>query len=87
MLQNADKFYRAQITKRREVSNDLWAFQANPNGEYQFKPGQYATLGVVTPEKVLERAYSIVSAPHEKFLEFFIAVSYTHLTLPTNREV
>ncbi len=38
----------------------------------QVSPGQYATLGVVSAEKQHERPYSIVSAPHEKFLEFFI---------------
>ena len=40
-------------------------------GNSRIAPGQYATLGVVTPEKHHERPYSIVSAPHEKFLEFF----------------
>jgi len=72
MLPIADKFYRARITKRREVSSDLWVIRADPGGAYPFVPGQYATLGVVTPEKHHERAYSIVSAPHESFLEFFI---------------
>jgi ferredoxin--NADP+ reductase len=72
MLPSSDKFYRARITKRRDISNDLWVIRADPGGEYQFVPGQYATLGVVSHEKHLERAYSIASAPHEKFLEFFI---------------
>jgi ferredoxin--NADP+ reductase len=72
MIPIAGKFYRARITKRRDVSNDLWVIRADPGGEYPFVPGQYATLGVVTPEQHLERAYSIASAPHENFLEFFI---------------
>ena len=72
MLPGADKFYHARITKRRDISSDLWVIRADPGGEYAFLPGQYATLGVVTPEKHLERAYSIASAPHERFLEFFI---------------
>jgi len=72
MIPIADKFYRARIMKRRDVSGDLWVIRADPGGEYPFVSGQYATLGVVTPEKHHERAYSIVSAPHEKFLEFFI---------------
>jgi ferredoxin--NADP+ reductase len=46
--------------------------QVDPGGEFPFVPGQYATLGVIAPEKHYERAYSIVSAPHEKFVEFFI---------------
>jgi len=72
MLPSSDKYYSARIVKRRDISSDLWVIQADPGGEYQFKPGQYATLGVVAHEKHHERAYSIASAPHEKFLEFFI---------------
>lgn len=71
-LSSGDKFYRARITERRDISDDLWVIRVAPGGEYVFVPGQYATLGVVAPEKHYERAYSIASAPHEKFLEFFI---------------
>src|ERR1700687_4541499 len=67
-----DKFYSARIIERRDISDDLWVVRVDPGGEYRYEPGQYATLGVVTPEKHHERAYSIVSAPHEKLLEFFI---------------
>jgi len=72
MAPSNDKFYRARIIERRDISDDLWAIRVDPGGEYSFLPGQYATLGVVTPEKHYERAYSIVSAPHERFLEFFV---------------
>lgn len=72
MLPTSDKFYRARITKRRDVSNELWVIRADPGGEFPYVPGQYATLGVVSHEKHHERAYSIVSAPHEQHLEFFI---------------
>jgi len=72
MIPAVEKFYRARITKRRDISSDLWVIRADPGGAYPFVPGQYATLGVVTPGKHLERAYSIVSAPHEGYLEFFI---------------
>jgi len=44
----------------------------DPGGEFRYRSGQYATLGVVTPQKHYERAYSIVSAPQEKLLEFFV---------------
>jgi ferredoxin/flavodoxin---NADP+ reductase len=69
---SGDKFYSARIVERRDISKDLWVIRVDPGGEYRYEPGQYATLGVVTPEKLHERAYSIVSAPHEKLLEFFI---------------
>ena len=64
-------FYSAQIVERREISGDLWAIRVDPGGEFTYRSGQYATLGVVTPEKHHERPYSIVSAPHEKIIEFF----------------
>jgi ferredoxin--NADP+ reductase len=66
------KFYSARILERRDLSGDLWVIRVDPGGEFPYRAGQYATLGVVTPEKRYERAYSIVSAPHEKLLEFFI---------------
>ena len=40
-----------------------------PEG-YSFKPGQYCTIG----SQGIERAYSIVSAPHEETLELFVEV-------------
>lgn len=72
MPAGGDKFYSARIVERRDLSTDLWVIHVDPGGEFQYEPGQYATLGVVTPEKHYERAYSIVSAPHEKLLEFFV---------------
>lgn len=72
MLPSNDKYVSARIVKRRDISNDLWVIRADPGGDFPFVPGQYATLGVIAHEKHHERAYSIASAPHEKFLEFFI---------------
>jgi ferredoxin--NADP+ reductase len=71
MSPSEDKFYRAQIVERRDVAEDLWSIRVSPSGEFTYKPGQYATLGVITPEKHIERAYSIVSAPSEPLVEFF----------------
>lgn len=62
----------ARIIERRDLSDDLWTIRVDPCGEFTYRAGQYATLGIVTPEKHYERPYSIVSAPHETFLEFFI---------------
>jgi len=72
MTPSVEKYYSARIIERRDISDDLWVLRVDPGGEYNFVAGQYATLGVVTPEKHYERAYSIVSAPHENFLEFFV---------------
>lgn len=67
-----DKFFRARITKRREIAADLWVIRVDPGGEFRFAPGQYATVGVEGQGKLIERAYSIVSAPYESELEIFI---------------
>ncbi len=72
MLPSSDKFYSARILDRREISEDLWIMRIDPGGEFKYLPGQYATLGVASEDKRLERPYSIASAPHEKFLEFFV---------------
>lgn len=72
MSPSDEKFYRARITHREEFSSDLWKIRIDPGGDFQFVAGQYATLGVRTHEKLVERAYSIVSSPYEKELEIFI---------------
>ncbi len=66
-----DKFYRATILKRSDFASDLWMIRVDASGPFTFKPGQYATLGVQTEVKRIERAYSIVSSPLETELEFF----------------
>jgi len=66
-----DKFYRAKITQRTDFAPDLWSVRVEPGGEFCFRPGQYATLGVRGADRRSERAYSIVSSPHEKEIEFF----------------
>jgi ferredoxin/flavodoxin---NADP+ reductase len=67
-----DKFFRARITQRADFSEDLWMIRVDPGGEFHFIAGQYATLGVQTPQKLVERPYSIVSSPYEKEVEFFL---------------
>ena len=66
-----DKFYRATITQRVDFAPDLWIIRIAPGGAFPFQPGQYATLGVETAEKRMERPYSIVSSPYESEIEFF----------------
>ncbi len=67
-----NKFYRAKITQRKDLAQDLWLIRAEPGGDFRFTAGQYATLGVENSGKLIERPYSIVSSPYEKELEFFI---------------
>jgi ferredoxin--NADP+ reductase len=68
----ADKFYHARITERKDFSADLWMIRIDPGGEFKFTAGQYATLGVETPQRLVEKPYSIVSSPYEKLIELFI---------------
>ena len=62
------KLPRARLTERTDITDDLMVIKLRPDIQFDFKAGQYCTLGIDT----LERAYSIVSAPHEPELEIFI---------------
>jgi ferredoxin--NADP+ reductase len=66
-----DKFYRATVTRRNDFTSDLWTMRIRPDGDFSFKPGQYATLCLNGTARRLERPYSIVSSPEEDELEFF----------------
>jgi len=66
-----ERFYDAEVTKRADFAPDLWMFRIRSGGEFNFVPGQFATLGVVEEGKRIERPYSIASAPSEDEVEFF----------------
>jgi ferredoxin--NADP+ reductase len=72
MAPSPDKHYQARILERRDLSPDLWTIRIDPGGPFEFRAGQYATLGVERDGKRIERAYSIVSSPYEESLEFFL---------------
>ena len=60
---------RAQLVERVDYTDDLMVIKLEPQDlDFNFKPGQYCTLGL----EGIERAYSIVSAPHEALLEIFV---------------
>lgn len=51
------------------------SFRLRRDPGYVFAPGQFARIGLVKEDgETIWRAYSIVSAPHEPFLEFFLLV-------------
>jgi ferredoxin--NADP+ reductase len=77
-----DKHYHARITKRVEFASDLWMIRVDPGSEFSFTPGQYATLGAERDGRRVERAYSIVSSPYEKELEFFFELVPEGATTP-----
>src|SRR6266850_402169 len=72
MAPSPDKHYQARILERRDLSPDLWIVRIDPGGPFEFRAGQYATLGVERDGKRIERAYSIVSSPYEESLEIFV---------------
>ena len=69
---HADKYMLAPITRRQDYSPTLWSVWMKPPEALGFKAGQYVAFGVDNNNKVLERAFSIVSSPYEPELEFFI---------------
>ncbi|HEV3062665.1 MAG TPA: FAD-binding oxidoreductase [Vicinamibacterales bacterium] len=78
----SDTFTHATITTRVDISNDLWRILVDPGGQFPFAAGQYATLGASTAHGLVERAYSIVSSPHERELEFFFELVPDGQTTP-----
>ena len=62
------KLPRARLVARKDVADDLMVIKLHPDVDFTFKAGQYCTLGFGS----VERAYSIVSAPHEPELEIFV---------------
>jgi len=65
------KHANVSIVERRDHTADLWSIRVRYEDEFPFTPGQYATLGVPRGERLVERAYSIVSDPSEDTIEFF----------------
>lgn len=59
---------RTTVVERRDITDDLMVIKLEPEIEFSFKAGQYCTLGLGS----IERAYSIVSSPHEDYLEIFV---------------
>src|SRR5688572_18466362 len=62
----------AELIERRDVSANLAILRFRVAGRLSFTAGQYATVGIAVDGGVVERPYSIVSSPHEPFLEFLI---------------
>ncbi|MSQ31620.1 MAG: hypothetical protein EXR59_00020 [Dehalococcoidia bacterium] len=58
----------AEVTYRKDYTEDIFVLRLKTNHPYAFKAGQYCTLGIGE----VERAYSIVSAPDEKEIELII---------------
>jgi NAD(P)H-flavin reductase len=67
-IKRAKKLAEVKVVRRTDVTPDLLTMWIEKPDGYTFKPGQYCTIG----RDGIERAYSIVSAPHEESLELFV---------------
>jgi ferredoxin--NADP+ reductase len=67
-----DRFFRARITERVDFAPDLWMFRVRTGEDFNFVPGQFVSLGLEIDGKRIERPYSVVSAPSESEVEFFL---------------
>jgi ferredoxin--NADP+ reductase len=72
MSSSPDKFQVATVVSRQDYAADLWSIRVLPEARLEFKPGQYATLGLEdSVHRLHEKPYSIVSSPAEEEIEFF----------------
>lgn len=69
---DGSRYTRAELIERVDFSEDLAVFRFDPEESLDFVPGQYATIGMEDGDKKILRPYSVVSAPHERELEFFL---------------
>jgi len=64
-----------RILHVRSWTASLWSLRISKPEDFVFTPGHYARLGLpVGDETAVWRAYSIVSAPAENFLEFLVTL-------------
>lgn len=75
-------YLSATITVRRDFAEDLATFHLRPDERLEFEPGQYATLALEIGGKLVKRAYSIASAPHEDGLEFYVECVHDGVLTP-----
>jgi ferredoxin--NADP+ reductase len=68
------KHLKGIVTKRRDVTSDLWIVRVRPETSISFLPGQYVTIGLPAGDRLVERPYTVASPPDEPELEFFLEV-------------
>ncbi|WP_296251817.1 ferredoxin--NADP reductase [Pseudomonas sp. UBA4194] len=75
MTASADKFTRQTILEVTPLTPSLFTLRTTRDAGFRFVAGQFARLGVTKADgSVVWRAYSMVSSPHDEFLEFFSIV-------------
>jgi ferredoxin--NADP+ reductase len=74
-MDHEDRFVPARILWMRRWSPRLLSFRLEREPGFRFVPGQFARLGLKTPDGVpVWRAYSMASASWDEYLEFYSIV-------------
>jgi ferredoxin/flavodoxin---NADP+ reductase len=66
------KHVRGVVFERQDLTPDLWIVRLRTEEPIPFVAGQYLTVGLPENNKLVERPYSVASAPEERELEFFV---------------
>ena len=75
MTVSAQKFTRQQLLSVHAWSPKLFSLRCTRDPGFRFRAGQFVRLGVRKASgSIIWRASSVVSAPHDEFLEFFSIV-------------
>jgi len=75
MTVSEEKFTRQTLSDVHVWSPSLFSLRCSRDPGFRFRAGQFARLGVRKADgSLVWRAYSMVSAPHDEFLEFFSIV-------------
>lgn len=72
MTVSDEKFTRQRLLEVQTLTPSLFTLRTSRDPGFRFNAGQFARLGVRKPSgSIVWRAYSMVSAPHDEFLDFF----------------
>lgn len=63
-------FEPAEITERIDLTPELMILRLRPRAPLDFRPGQFVRLGLEIDGRIMQRSYSMVSAPGEETVEF-----------------
>lgn len=75
MTASAEKFTRQTLLDVTSLTPSLFTLRTTRDPGFRFRAGQFARLGVTKADgSTVWRAYSMVSSPHDEFLEFFSIV-------------
>ena len=75
MTASDEKFTRQRLLEVQTLTPSLFTLRVSRDPGFRFNAGQFARLGVRKASGcIVWRAYSMVSAPHDEFLDFFSIV-------------